>query len=94
MSRNTWDVIKKSKRFYVKTYRRAGHMLVFSIGINLLLVIAIYYACFSQPEADFYATNGVTAPVELTPMDQPNNTSLPLLANDPESGNENKVIPQ
>jgi len=94
MSRETWNTIKHSKRFYVDTYRRAGSFLVASMIINLLLGITIYYLYFNQPEHDFYATSGVTPPVQLTYMDEPNFTAVPLLANDPDEDNENKVIPQ
>lgn len=94
MSRETWNTIKHSKRFYVDTYRKASGALVISMLLNLLMGIAIHYMYFHQPEHDFYATNGVTPPVQLTYMDEPNNTSVPLLGNDSDEQNEYKVIPQ
>ncbi len=94
MSRETWSLIKQSKRFYVHTFRRAGTTLLFSIGINLALGCVIYYVYLIRPEHDFYATNGVTAPVMLTAMDVPNSTSVALLASDPVNDNDIKVIPQ
>lgn len=94
MGRETWSLIKQSKRFYVNTFRKTGSALVISAFINLSLGFAIYYAYFSRPEHDFYATNGVTPPILLTPMDLPNETSVALLANDPDDEDDTKVIPQ
>lgn len=94
MSRGTWSLIKQSKRFYVNTFRRAGSALFVSVIINLSLGVAIYYVYFSQPEHDFYATSGVTPPIMLTAMDVPNETSVALLANDPDDQDDTKVIPQ
>ncbi len=62
--------------------------------VNLCLGVAIYYVYFGQPLNDFYATNGVTAPDLLTPMDIPNNTSVPMLPSDPDVDNNIKVIPE
>lgn len=94
MSRETWRLLKQSKRFYVGTYRRAGSALILSVAMNVLLGIAIYYIYYSEPEHTFYATNGVTAPELLTAMTSPNTTSVPLLANDPDNDNEIKVMPE
>ena len=94
MSRETWTLIKNSKRFYVSTFRRAGSALFVSVVINFTLGLAIYYTYITQPGHDFYATSGITPPVELTSMDTPNNTSVALLADDDESVNDIKVIPQ
>ena len=94
MSRETWNLIKQSKRFYVATYRRLGTMLVLSVVLNLALGCGIYYTYFNLPEAEFYATSGIVPPVLLTSMDIPNNTSVALLAPDPEIENNVKKIPQ
>ena len=94
MSRETWRLIKESKRFYVNTYRRTGSALIVSVISNISLGLLIGYVYFNRPPHDFYATNGVTSPVMLTSMDIPNNTSVALLANDPENDNDLKVIPQ
>lgn len=93
MSKAQWNLIKQSKHFYVGTYRGALTTLLISITLNLLLGLAIYYTYFSRPEHDFYATNGVTAPVELNPMDSPNNSSNPLLQSAPQKEEDNKEIP-
>ena len=94
MSRGTWRLIEQSKRFHVRTYRKAGSALIVSVFINLMLGLGIYYLYFNQPEHDFYATNGVTSPEMLTPMDTRNDTSVPLLPNDPDIDNEIKVMPE
>ena len=94
MTQSAWDVIKRSKGFYINTYRKTGYILLFSIIVNLIFVFSIYYIYFNQSINDFYATSGMTSPIKLTFLDSPNNTSSPLLANDPETENENKVIPQ
>ena len=94
MSRETWSLIKQSKQFYVFTYRKVGSVLFISVILNLFLGFAIYYTYFGRPDHDFYATNGVTAPNPLIPMDSPNNSSVALLAPDPSDSNDTKVIPQ
>ena len=94
MSRGTWSLIKKSKNFYVSTYRRVIRFIIVSIAFNMLLIVSVYYVYFNRPDNDFYSTDGVTAPVMLTAMDMPNNTSVALLANDPNTENDIKVIPQ
>ena len=94
MSRGTWDIIKQSKHFYVNTYRRTESMLLLSITINLIIGFAIGYQYLGRPEHDFYSTNGVTAPMLLTPMDSANSTSVALLASESNSETNIKVIPQ
>ena len=94
MSQETWSLIKQSKLFYVQAFRKVGSALFLSVALNLVLGVAVYYVHFSQLEKGFYATNGVTAPEMLTPMDMPNNTSAALLASDPDDYTDLKVIPQ
>lgn len=94
MSRETWNLIKDSKQFYVGTYRRMGTALVISILVNLALGCGIFYTYSNLPEPEFYATSGIAPPVLLTAMDIPNNTSVALLAPDPEIENNVKKIPE
>ena len=94
MSRQTWNLTKQSKQFYVLTYRKAGTALIVSVIINLFLSLGIYYTYFGRPDHEFYATNGVTYPDRLIAMDAPNNSSAALLAPDPSDANDNKVMPQ
>ena len=94
MSREAWDLIKHSKRFYVRTFRWVGNALVVSTFINLFLGFSVYYVYFNQPDPDFYSTYGEVPPVPLVPMDAPNNTSVPLLANDTGADSDIRAIPQ
>ena len=93
MSRTDWELKKKSKNFYVNTYRKASFALAVSSILNIIFGLGIYYAYFNQPEPDFYATSGIIAPVQLTYMNSPNQTSKPLLEPDPVIKSEQKPIP-
>lgn len=94
MGRQAWTVIKQSKLFYVRTFRRANIMLLISLMLNLLLIVGIYYMYFDLPAREFYAANGITQPVKLKPMLKPNNSSKALLAPDPDITEAPKKIPQ
>jgi len=84
MRRAVWRVIRNSKRFYVATFRFAGRALIFSLVINVALGLGIWQAYFNTPERHFYVTNGIVPPTEVIPVDVPNESSVPLLANDPD----------
>ena len=94
MSREKWKLIRQRKGFYIGTFRRIGSILVISMSLNLILGLSVIYVYMHKPENKFYATNGATPPNEVVPMDQPNLTSSPLLANDPVNDEPIKVIPQ
>ncbi|MCX7118039.1 MAG: type IVB secretion system protein IcmM/DotJ [Legionellales bacterium] len=94
MSRETWSLIKQSKRFYVQTYRGTGTTLFISMLLNLCLGSFIYYIYFNQPDPAFYATSGIIPPILLTPMDSANNTSVAMLADDPVNEDDTRAIPQ
>lgn len=95
MSREKWNVIKRSKFFYVKTYRRASKALLLSLLINILLSLMAFYVYTHRPQRDFYATNGITEPVKLTPMLSRNYGSEALLPPDPDTDDYNsKAIPK
>lgn len=93
MAREAWDNIKHSKGFYVGTYRGAITVLIWSVVLNILLSLGVYYTYFSMPEPDYYSTNGITPPSELTAMSSPNYTSTPLLASMPGEANDDKKLP-
>lgn len=83
-----WNKIKQSKGFYVATYRRSLNFLMVSLMVNALLIAGIILAYLAIPKRHYYATNGAIAlmaitPVELEPMDSPNNSSQALLPPDP-----------
>jgi intracellular multiplication protein IcmM len=94
MSRGQWDVIKQSKNFYISTYRKASTALIISAGLNVVLAFGMYFAYLNRPVTDYYATSGITPPIELQAMSAANSSSSPLLASDPVNTNDNKVIPQ
>lgn len=94
MSRRTWDLIKHSKRFYVRVYRRSNNILLSSTLLNVLLGVGIWHTYSHIPDPDFYATFGETPPVLLTAMNTPNYSSAPLLPNDPNQDSNVRTIPQ
>lgn len=94
MSQETWSLIKRSKGFYIKTYRAACSAVVVSLIVNSVLCLTIYYVGMHPTARDYYATNGEKPPIRLTAIDSPNNTSVPLLPDDPVNDDETRVIPQ
>lgn len=94
MRREVWRLLIASKQFYVKTFRFAETMLIFSLGLSVLLALALCYAYLHIPERHYYVTNGEVPPTELTVLDAPNNTSEPLLEADPDTSDDEKLIPK
>ncbi|MGV3739825.1 MAG: type IVB secretion system protein IcmM/DotJ [Gammaproteobacteria bacterium] len=94
MSIKTWNLIKRSKQFYIRTYRKLETVIVFSVIINLGLVLGIVYCYSIRPEPDYYSTYGENAPVPLIAMEEPNYSSNPLLAGDTNEDSEVRAIPQ
>ena len=94
MGRETWNAIKQSKAFYIRTYRACIKAIGISLFLNLIMGLGIYYLYFHRPIRDFYSTSGITPPVKLTPLDEPNYSSKPLLANDQPTDDTIKEIPQ
>ena len=94
MGRSTWNMIKASKFFYIRTYRALITCVLISAGLNVLLCIAVIYAFRHQPATTFYATSGETPPIELKAMNSPNNTSEALLPPDPVDESDIRLIPE
>lgn len=94
MSVKTWNLIKRSKQFYIRTYRATETAIVFSVLINVFLGAGIFYTYSIRAEPDYYATFGETPPVPLVVMDQPNTSSQPLLADDSSQDSDVRAIPQ
>ena len=96
MSRHRWNLIKQSKHFYVRMYRGIGSCLVFLCALNVLLVLSVVQLYLSRKMPDFYATYGDTPPVELTPLNHPNESSTPLLLEDVGDTGDSimKIMPQ
>lgn len=94
MRRETWRLMIQAKGFYVGTYRFLGTALACSVVCSVLLSLAIFYVYLHMPERHYYATNGEVPPSELTAMEQPNDTAVPLLADDPAADDEERLIPE
>ena len=94
MRRELWRLTISSKRFYVGTFRFAGGALLFSLMLSVLLGVGIFYAYLHMPDRHYYATNGAVPPSELTSMDAPDETSVPLLPPDPTGDEGLKRIPK
>jgi intracellular multiplication protein IcmM len=88
-----WNLIKKSKNFYVRTYRGAETAIVFSILLNVGFGAGLLYEYSIRPQPDYYTTFGETPPVPLISMEEPNYSSTPLLPDDANQDNEAKDIP-
>ena len=69
-------------------------MVAMSILLSLILCIAICYKYFHQSVQYFYASNGITEPMELDPLDVPNALASPLLPPDPMMSDQTKLIPE
>ncbi|RUR12247.1 type IVB secretion system protein IcmM/DotJ [Legionella sp. km772] len=94
MSKETWALIKQNKSFNKNAYRRGLTFLIFSLFLNIGLGVLISYIHLNEPPRDFYATSGVTAPIQLNPMDEANQSSQPLLDPDPPTDDRERIIPQ
>ncbi len=94
MNRESWSLIKNSKLFNVNVYRRGLSALIISLGLSCFLGVLLFYIYITEPERDYYATNGVAPPVKLTSMATRNMSSRALLDPDPPTDLEEKVIPQ
>lgn len=94
MSKLTLQKIKASKRFYVRTYRKLGSFLLFSVVFNIVLGVAVTYMYINIPERDYYATYGEIPPIELTALDTPNFSSRALLSDDRKYESDKREIPK
>jgi intracellular multiplication protein IcmM len=94
MNRESWDLIKNNKNFDVNVYRRGLIALILSLTSSTILGLILFYIYITEPERDYYATNGATPPVKLTSMASPNMSSQALLPPDPPTDEVEKVIPQ
>lgn len=94
MGKAAWNVIRQGKFFYVGLYRKILFLLGISLVLNLLLCVGVYYFYFHQPLPEFYASNGVTQPIKLTPRFSPNYSSEALLPPEPRPDESAKVTLQ
>lgn len=82
MRRESYEEIKAHKNFYRNSFRKTTKVLIISVFLNIVCLIGIFYKFLTLPDPDFYATNGVTAPIPLKSMNAPNMTSQSLLEED------------
>lgn len=94
MGRNAWNLIKDDKNFNVRIYRRGLTVLILSLVLSVIFGAFITKTYLQRPERDYYSTDGITPPVQLTPMLTPNKSSKPLLDSDPVETTDSKTIPQ
>ena len=78
----------------MESYRRGTLVLLVSVILNAVLGFAIVHVYFSQPEHDFYATDGETPPKTLTAMGQPNYSASALLADEQNNNDNSKAVQQ
>ena len=88
-----YQYIKRRKHFYVNSFRKAVLFLFVSLVLNCLLIVGIYYKYITKPARDYYATDGIGAPIQLKSMLQPNYSSQALLPPDPTNLTVQKAIP-
>lgn len=93
MTRATWRTIIASRYFYIQTYRRLLYVLILSILLNLMLGFLIIYVYLNRAAPTYYASNGMTGPMILKPLQAPNNSSTPLLESEPQSSGAVKQVP-
>jgi len=94
MSINDWHMVRATKEFYVQVYRKTTALALWSMLVNVILVIMIGYCYFTEPEIHYYSSSGVTPPEPLTAMTQANNTDVPLLASGSEIEEAPKLMPE
>lgn len=92
MQRQVWRKIRRSKNFYTTTFRFSLIALIISLMFNVVLGVVIWHTYLYQPKRHFYITNGMVPPSEVTPLDNPNTSSVPLLRNDPDAVADEKIL--
>ena len=94
MTRTVWRAKIDSNTFYITSYRRLCGLIVISLLFSLVLSVGISYRYFHQSERRYYASNGITEPIELKALGSPNNSSKALLPPDPIIPDQTKYIPK
>lgn len=94
MSRETWALIKENKNFNVNVFRRGLVFLIISLLLSCTFGVWMFYIYVHLPERDYYATSGITPPIEIKSMLAPNASSKALLDPDPPTDDVLRVLPQ
>jgi hypothetical protein len=79
MTISKFELAKTKRYFYISSYRTTIKLLLISVALNFILLGLITYIHFNQPSASYYGTNGITNPVLLKSMNQPNYGAKALL---------------
>jgi hypothetical protein len=82
MSSLKYERYKTQRYFYVSTYRKIILLMIYSVSLNVILFALGTYIFFNEQPPEYYGTNGATNPVQLSAMNTPNNSSIPLLPDD------------
>ncbi len=93
MTRTVWRSIIATKDFYRGMYRRLCTWIIFSVLLNIILLILIGYFYENRHESVFYATNGTTSPISLQALNTPNYSTEYLLPPDPILLDTNRDLP-
>lgn len=93
MRRESLTEKKKSKGFYCTGFQKAVNVLFVSVALNICFVMAIHSKIAHKIEPNFYASDGVSSPIMLNPLDAPNESSTPLLPDDPHEEMMVRAIP-
>lgn len=82
MSIGKYQEEKNKRYFYVQSFRMVvNFFLVFSV-LNVLFFLMVVYFYYAHPQREYYSSNGVTFPVKLTPLKEPNYLKKALLPDD------------
>lgn len=94
MRRQAWAIIKRDKNFNLTLYRRGLGVLLFSLGLNCLWGLLLFYFYLHQPQRHYYASSGEVPPIPLKALPAANESSQALLEPDPSAETVEKAIPQ
>ncbi len=95
MRTESLDEKKRAKGFYQRGFHYTVTVLIISVVLNFVFLAVIHNKLLHPGRTTFYASNGFfPAPIELKPLDVPNESSVPLLANDPPEEMMIRALPE
>ena len=74
--------LKNKRYFFVFSYRNILNSLIFLGICNLIFLGVATFLFFNRGQHIYFATSGLTNPVQLAPMNGPNYSSVPILEDD------------
>lgn len=84
--------IKSNKVFMRNCFRKVIVLLFCSLFLNGLLCFGIYTNMINRKLPDYYSTTGLTPPLKLKPLSEPNYTSKALLESAPEYDDNEAIM--